>query len=100
MPLGGLAPRFQFKKAMKRQSFHSHFINLVYQCISSTNLAVIINGEPTAIFHPQRGVRQGCPLSPYLFVLAINELSICLQTNMDLNNIQGVTALKFILSFC
>lgn len=85
---------------MKRQSFHSHFINLVYQCISSTNLAVIINGEPTAIFHPQRGVRQGCPLSPYLFVLAINELSICLQTNMDLNNIQGVTALKFILSFC
>lgn len=77
--------------AMKRQDFHNHFINLVYQCISSTNLAVIINGEPTATFYPQRGVRQGCPLSPYLFVLAVNELSISLQNNMDLNNIKGVT---------
>jgi hypothetical protein len=76
--------------AMKRQGFDNHFINLVYQCISTTNLAVIINGEPSASFHPQRGIRQGCPLSPYLFVLAVNELSITLQNNMEHNNINGV----------
>lgn len=78
-------------KAMKRQGFRDHFINLVYNCISTTSLAVVINGEPSATFYPQRGVRQGCPLSPYLFVLAVNELSISLQHNMNLNNINGIT---------
>lgn len=73
------------------QSFRDHFINLVYNCISTTSLAVVINGEPSATFYPQRGVRQGCPLSPYLFMLAVNELSISLQHNMNLNNINGIT---------
>lgn len=39
--------------AMRRQGFSDHFIQLVHQCISTTNLSVIINGEPSAI-HPQR----------------------------------------------
>lgn len=77
--------------AMRRQGFHSHFIHLVYECISTTNLSVIINGEPSPAFHPQRGISQGCPLSPYLFVLAVNELSITLQNSMENHNINGVT---------
>jgi len=64
---------------------------LIYACISTTTISVLVNGEPTDAFHPQRGIRQGCPLSPYLFVLAVNELSIRLQNNIDCNNIQGIT---------
>ena len=78
-------------KALKRQGFHDHFVDLVYNCISTTTLSVIINGEPTPTFHPQRGVRQGCPLSPYLFIIAVNELSICLQQHSDAHSIHGVT---------
>jgi hypothetical protein len=78
-------------QALKRQGFHNHFIDLVYTCISTTTLSVIINGEPTPTFHPQRGVRQGCPLSPYLFIIAVNELSICLQHHSNAHNIHGVT---------
>ena len=77
--------------ALKRQGFKEHFIDLIYNYISTTTRSVIINGEPTPSFHPQRGVRQGCPLSPYLFIIAVNELSICLQHHSNAHNIQGVT---------
>lgn len=77
-------------KAMKRQGFKDHFINLVFQCIC-TSLLVLISGEPSTSFNPQREIRQGCPLSPYLLVLVVNELSISLQANMDNNNLEGVT---------
>jgi len=43
--------------ALKRQGFKEHFIDLIYNCISTTTLSVIINGEPTPSFHPQRGIR-------------------------------------------
>jgi hypothetical protein len=64
---------------------------LIYACISTTTISVLVNGEPTDAFHPHRGIQQGYPLSPYLFVLPVNELSIRLQNNIDCNNIQGIT---------
>jgi hypothetical protein len=73
--------------ALIRKGFHEHFINLIYACISTPSYSVIINGQPFANFRGERGIRQGCPLSPYLFVLSINELSISLQEAMRNNNL-------------
>jgi hypothetical protein len=64
-----------------------HFINLIHACISTSSLDILVNDHPTTYFHPQRGLRQGCPLSPYLFVVAINELSIRLQEALQSNNL-------------
>lgn len=77
--------------ALSRKGLHGHFINLVHACISSPTFLVVINGQPFATFHGERGIRHGCPLSPYLFVLAINELFIALQEAMSANSFAGIT---------
>lgn len=43
--------------------------------INSTNLAILVNGCPSTFFQASRGLRQGCPLSPLLFILIIVGLS-------------------------
>jgi hypothetical protein len=50
---------------------------------------VLVNSDLTASFALQRGVRQGCPLSPYLYILADDALSITLDD--PLRHIQGIS---------
>eukprot|EP00253_Pinus_taeda_P003310 PITA_03310 len=45
-------------------------------CVELVNFSVIINGIPSPFFAASRGLRQGCPLSPLLFILAMNTLSL------------------------
>jgi hypothetical protein len=77
--------------ALARKGLRSHFINLVHACISSPTFSVIINGQSFAKFNSTRGIRQGCPLSPYLFVLAVNELSLMLQDALQANHLSGIS---------
>ncbi|WVZ98047.1 hypothetical protein U9M48_043530 [Paspalum notatum var. saurae] len=78
-------------RAPTRRGFSDHFCRLVHQCISTPSFYVIINEQPYCDFSSQRAIRQGCPLSPNLFVLAINELSISLQEAMQNEKIKGIT---------
>jgi hypothetical protein len=77
--------------ALRRKGYHGHFIKLVHACISSASFSVNVNGETYGNFQAIRGIRQGCPLSPYLFFIAINELSLRLQEALDNANLTGVT---------
>jgi hypothetical protein len=75
--------------ALNRLGFNSHFIKLVSTCISFSSLSILVNDQPSSYFFPQSGLRQRCPLSPYLFVIAINELSLSLQEALTDSNLRG-----------
>ena len=66
-------------KIMEKLGFHSRWRRLMMQCISLVTYAVCINGKPSDHIIPTRGLRQGDPLSPYLFMLCAEGLSALIK---------------------
>lgn len=52
-----------------------NFIHWVSLCVTTPSFSVQVNGELAGFFRSDRGLRQGCALSPYLFVLSMHVLS-------------------------
>jgi hypothetical protein len=70
--------------------FGVKFIQWILSCVTSANFAVLINGVPSRFFKSERGLRQGCPLSPYLFILIMEGLSLLLAKSFTDNHIVGL----------
>ena len=51
-------------------------VKWMMSCVTTANFIVLINGTPSETFRVTRGIRQGFPLSPYLFLLIIEGLSL------------------------
>jgi hypothetical protein len=50
---------------LSKLGFHSTWINWIRICITSPSFLIFINSSPYSHFNPERGIRQGDPLSPY-----------------------------------
>ncbi|GMI83242.1 hypothetical protein HRI_001993500 [Hibiscus trionum] len=59
--------------------FGSSWRKWIMLCLSTAKIAVLVNGFPTRFFSIKRGLRQGCPLSPYLFNIFGEALSALIK---------------------
>ena len=63
------------EELMRKMGFHERWINLTMVCVKTVTYSILVNGEPRGLIHPSRGIKQGDPLSPFLFLLCIEGLN-------------------------
>lgn len=69
---------------LKRLGFHSAWIGWIMQCISTVSYSFLVNDSPRGRVVPLRGIRQGDPLSPYIFILCSEVLSgLCKRAHVS-----------------
>lgn len=74
---------------MKVMGFSRRWINWMMLCVSSVSYSILFQGSTIDPINPSRGLRQGDPLSPYLFLLCVEGLSMSLKSAATDASIQG-----------
>ncbi|KAI5319682.1 hypothetical protein L3X38_039390 [Prunus dulcis] len=80
-----------FIEAMiKRLDFNDRWVELIMDCISTVTYSVQVRGVASGMIVPSRGLCQGDPLSPYLFLICVEGLSALLSNALRIKRISGI----------
>ena len=79
------------RKVLEKLGFGRKWITWIMECISSASMSVLLNGSPLRSFNMEKGLRQGDPLSPYLFILVSEALIYFLKKAHEMNMIEAVS---------
>lgn len=78
---------------MLKLGFRERWVNIMMDMVTSVSFSVLFNGQKLDEFKPTRGIRQGDPISPYIFLLAAEGLSCLLRDrSSSLGGIQVATS--------
>ncbi|KAJ0846474.1 putative RNA-directed DNA polymerase [Helianthus annuus] len=75
---------------MRQMGFSDRWCNWIYGVLSSASSSVLVNGSPTVEFECTKGIRQGDPLSPFLFSLVMEALSGLFRKASDIGVFKGI----------
>nr|XP_043612553.1 uncharacterized protein LOC122584456 [Erigeron canadensis] len=75
---------------LKGFGFHDRMIHWIMECVLTPSYSICINGITHGFFRGRRGLRQGDPLSPYLFTLDMEILTLILKRRADIASVKTV----------
>lgn len=78
------------KSTLAAMGYTNHLVNLIFTRISIVSCQILINGMPSGPFIPHRGLMQGDPMSPYLFILCADVLSGMIHKSVEDKNLHGI----------
>lgn len=79
---------------LEKMGFPPRWISWITSCVTSAAASILVNGTPSMPFKLQRGLRQGDPLSPFLFVFAAEVMNLMIKKAVSLNLWTGIDASK------
>ena len=79
---------------MEKLGFSVTWRTLVMACVRTATYSIVVNGQPVGNITPSRRIRQGDPISPYLFLLCVEALSAMLSKAENARVITGVPSSK------
>jgi hypothetical protein len=74
--------------------FPSNLVKTIMNCVTTVSFSILINGQPSPYFKPHRGIRQGDPLSPYLFILCADVFSGLITKAQNQSLIHGISIVQ------
>jgi len=77
---------------MGSMAFPTLWRKWIKECVGTTTASVLVNGSPTDEFTLERGLRQGDPLSPILFLLAAEGPNVLIKAMVESGNFTGYIA--------
>ncbi|KAM6583118.1 hypothetical protein CsatB_010120 [Cannabis sativa] len=81
-------------EVMITMGFHTNLVNLVMKSVTSATLSFNLNGAVKGFVIPKRGLRQGDPLSPYLFLICSKGLSALLKHEETMGHLKGLSIVR------
>nr|GEV17433.1 reverse transcriptase [Tanacetum cinerariifolium] len=70
--------------------FGDVWCNWIHACLTTYELEFMVNGDSVAVIKPKRGLRQGDPISPYLFIIVADVLSRQISKALTLGTLSGI----------